>query len=94
MIDYSRYKYLKVEDIGDGIYILRLNRPERLNAINLGEGSMHEELENVFYDFNNDSRVNAVIMTGEGKAFCSGGDIYYMAEVIEKELTILSGLEH
>jgi len=84
MIDYSRYKYLKVEDIGDGIYILRLNRPERLNAINLGEGSMHEELENVFYDFNNDSRVNAIIMTGEGKAFCSGGDIYYMAEVIEK----------
>ena len=84
MTDYSKYKYLKVEDIGDGIFILKLNRPERLNAINFGEGSMQEELGNIFYDFNNDSRVNAIIMTGEGRAFCSGGDIYFMAEAIEK----------
>jgi len=84
MTDYSKYKYLKVEDIGDGIFILKLNRPERLNAINFGEGSMQEELGNIFYDFNNDSSVNAIIMTGEGRAFCSGGDIYFMAEAIEK----------
>ncbi len=84
VVDYNKYKYLKIEDIGNGILILKLNRPDKLNAIDLGEGSFHEELENVFYDLNNDSRVNAVIITGEGRAFSAGGDIYYMADVVEK----------
>jgi enoyl-CoA hydratase/carnithine racemase len=85
-MEYSKYKFLKLQDIGDGIFLLKLNRPEKLNAIDLGEGSFHEELEDVFYNLNNDSRVKAVIIAGEGRAFSAGGDIYYMNEISEKKL--------
>jgi len=55
---------------------ITLNRPERLNAV--GDG-MHEELEDIFGRINSDDEVNAIILTGAGRAFCAGGDIRGMA---------------
>jgi enoyl-CoA hydratase len=49
-----------------------LNRPERLNAVN---GVMHNELERFFGEVNSDRDVNAIVLTGAGRAFCAGGDI-------------------
>lgn len=52
--------------------ILRLNRPERLNAVSLGMYQMLEaELEQIAQDF--ETRV--VIFTGQGRAFCVGADL-------------------
>ena len=71
MVDYSSYRTIIVEK-ANKVATITLNRPDRLNAI--GDG-MHEELEHVFGQLNDDIEVNAVILTGAGRAFCAGGDI-------------------
>ena len=71
MADYSHYKTIIVEK-ANKVATITLNRPERLNAV--GEG-MHEELEDIFGRVNYDDEINAVLLTGAGRAFCSGGDI-------------------
>jgi enoyl-CoA hydratase/carnithine racemase len=70
-MDYSRYKLIKVEK-DDKIAVFTLNRPEALNAIN---AELHTELEDIFGDVAQDNDVNAVVLTGAGRAFCSGGDV-------------------
>jgi enoyl-CoA hydratase len=70
MVDYS-YRTIIVEK-KNKVATITLNRPERLNAV--GDG-MHEELEDLFGRMNSDDEVNAIILTGAGRAFCAGGDI-------------------
>jgi len=70
-MDYSRYKLIKVEK-DDKIAVFTLNRPEALNAIN---AELHTELEDIFADVAQDNEVNVVVLTGAGRAFCSGGDV-------------------
>jgi len=48
-----------------------MNRPEILNAVNW---EMHDELERVFVDLDSDKDVRAIVLTGAGRGFCSGGD--------------------
>jgi enoyl-CoA hydratase len=55
-----------------GVAVLQLNRPERLNAIN---DIMVGELNRALTDLGADSTVNAVVMTGAGRGFCSGIDM-------------------
>lgn len=50
---------------------MTLNRPERLNAIS---GTMFEEIKDAFDTIRDDDEIRAVIITGAGKAFSSGGD--------------------
>lgn len=75
-MDYSRYKYIQVER-RDQVVVVTLNRPQSLNAIN---AEMHEEVEDIFEDLNRDAEVNAVVLTGAGRAFCAGGDIRGMRD--------------
>ncbi len=56
----------------DGVVVLRLNRPERLNAIN---ETMQTELTQVLGDLADDSSVHAVVLTGAGRGFCAGIDM-------------------
>ncbi|MES5484901.1 enoyl-CoA hydratase-related protein [Bradyrhizobium sp. INPA03-11B] len=65
------YKYLLVEKRASGVAIVTMNRPEILNAINW---DMHEELERVFVELDHDGDVRAIVLTGAGRGFCSGGD--------------------
>jgi enoyl-CoA hydratase len=74
MSDYSQYRTIIVEK-ANKVATITLNRPDRLNAVG---GGMHEELEDVFGRLNGDSEVNAVLLTGAGRAFCAGGDISAM----------------
>ena len=67
----SHYHYLKVEHRSSGVAIITMNRPEILNAINW---DMHGELEQVFVDLDKDKSVKAIVLTGAGRGFCSGGD--------------------
>ena len=71
MVDYSGYRTILVET-ANKVATITLNRPDRLNAVG---GGMHEELEDVFAQLNFDAEVNAVILTGAGRAFCAGGDV-------------------
>ncbi|WP_042149209.1 enoyl-CoA hydratase-related protein [Paucisalibacillus sp. EB02] len=65
----------------NGITYIRLNRPERYNALNK---EMLEELLNVVNIVEkNEDRI--VVLLGEGKAFCAGGDIAMMKDFGNKE---------
>ena len=65
------YKYLLVERRSSGVAVVTMNRPEILNAVNW---EMHEELERVFVELDADREVRAIVLTGAGRGFCSGGD--------------------
>ena len=75
MAAYS-YETLLV-DKQDNILTITMNRPERLNAI---DEVMHRELEDVFGAVGVDPEVSAVVLTGAGRGFCSGGDVRAMDE--------------
>ena len=70
------YESLLVEQ-ADRVTTITLNRPESLNAVN---EVMHRELEDVFNQVSRDSGISAVILTGAGRGFCSGGDVRAMDE--------------
>jgi enoyl-CoA hydratase len=63
---------LSVQTPHTGVAMLQLNRPERLNAIN---DVMVGELNKTLAALAADSSVNAVVMTGAGRGFCSGIDM-------------------
>src|SRR5271156_3635760 len=63
---------LSVQRPHTGVAVLQLNRPERLNAIN---DVMVGELADTLAALGSDSSVNAVILTGAGRGFCSGIDM-------------------
>lgn len=71
-VDPETFEWIRVEE-RDSIAIVRLNRPEKLNAWHPG---MQIEL-NAYLDSLNEGayRVRAVVLTGEGRAFCAGGDV-------------------
>lgn len=72
---YEGYENLTVE-VADAVATVTLNRPERRNAIDL---DMHGELERIWLDLAADKAVRAIILTGAGSAFSTGGDIAAMA---------------
>ena len=63
------------------IRIISLNRPEKLNAITL---EMATELNRAIQNAANDSAVKCLVITGEGRAFSSGGDVDEMGEYLPK----------
>lgn len=56
----------------DAVLKITLNRPDRFNAFNV---QMHKELGEAFKNAAKDDEVRSVILTGAGKAFCSGQDL-------------------
>lgn len=60
-----------------GILIITLNRPEKLNALN---ATMLEELSQLFDKAEKNNNIKALLITGSGKAFCAGADIKQLAE--------------
>ena len=65
----------------DGLAILTLNRPDAYNAIDV---EMSEALLAALIDCDEDRDVRAVMITGAGRAFCSGGDIRSMNEELQQ----------
>jgi enoyl-CoA hydratase/carnithine racemase len=57
----------------DGVATITLNRPERLNALTF---EVYRELTDTFAALRNRETVRAVVITGAGRAFCSGGDVH------------------
>lgn len=58
---------------GDGVATVTLNRPDRLNAIDHGPGSMQENALHALQRADADPTIRCVVVTGAGRAFCSGG---------------------
>jgi enoyl-CoA hydratase/carnithine racemase len=59
-------------ELAEGIAIVRLDRPEHLNAFS---GRMGEELADAWRRCDRDDAVRVVVLTGSGSAFCSGADL-------------------
>lgn len=68
----SNADFIKIEKPRKGITLVTLNRPERMNAMAFDVMvPLKEALEAISFD--NQCRV--VVLTGEGKGFCSGADL-------------------
>jgi 2-(1,2-epoxy-1,2-dihydrophenyl)acetyl-CoA isomerase len=67
----ATYETISV-DVVDGVATVTLNRPDSLNALN---AQMRRELLGAFKGFARDDAVRAVVLTGDGRGFCSGADL-------------------
>src|SRR5438874_870792 len=61
----------------DRVGVIRLNRPQRLNALN---GALAKELSAALFAFDADPAIGCIVVTGNEKAFAAGADIGAMAE--------------
>lgn len=68
-------------EIEDGIALLRLNRPDRMNALST---QMRAEITDAATEAGRKARV--LVITGEGKAFCSGQDLSDTGDVSAMDL--------
>jgi enoyl-CoA hydratase/carnithine racemase len=64
--------FLYTADQATGVATITLNRPERLNALTF---QVYTELRDAFRALDSEPGVRAVLITGSGRAFCSGGDV-------------------
>src|SRR2546421_10587828 len=76
-------EFIKVAEDA-GIVTVTLNRPDRLNAF---VGHMRRDLAEALEEAGSDPHVRVVIITGAGFAFCAGGDVHFMAELVERHDT-------
>ena len=78
------------EDAGNGVRIITLNRPHRLNAI---VPELLEDLIAALTDADTDSGVRAIVLTGAGRAFCSGDDLKEFAAQSQNEAATRAYIE-
>jgi 2-(1,2-epoxy-1,2-dihydrophenyl)acetyl-CoA isomerase len=69
-----------LENVKDGVAVLTLNRPERLNAMSR---PMLDTLLEALPRLADDASVGVIVLTGAGRGFCAGGDVKAMAEGTE-----------
>jgi 2-(1,2-epoxy-1,2-dihydrophenyl)acetyl-CoA isomerase len=74
------YEHIQIDE-ADGIVTITLNRPDRLNAF---IGHMRRDLAEALEHAGSDRGTRVVIITGAGRAFCAGGDIAFMAELMQR----------
>ncbi|VTU37311.1 putative enoyl-CoA hydratase echA8 [Variovorax sp. PBS-H4] len=82
---YSSYETLSFSQSG-AVLTVRLNRPQALNAVS---ATLHNELSRVFADIAADASVDAVVLTGEGRAFSAGGDLEWFRDITPAQLDVL-----
>src|SRR5438105_12772020 len=64
--------FLYRHDPHSGVATITLNRPDRLNALTF---DVYRELRDTFRALDTEPGVRAIVITGAGRAFCSGGDV-------------------
>ena len=70
-LDQANYQAMKIERRGNGVALVTMNRPERLNAVN---AMLHHELARFTREADADNDVKVLVLAGAGRAFCAGGD--------------------
>ena len=74
------YEHILVTET-ESILTITLNRPDKLNAF---IGHMRRDLAEALEHAGSDRGVRVVIITGAGRAFCAGGDVRFMAELMQR----------
>ena len=67
-----------LEERKGNVAVIRLNRPDKLNALNVELGRV---LVHALLHASQDSSVRAVVITGAGRAFCAGGDLEFILDL-------------
>jgi enoyl-CoA hydratase/carnithine racemase len=70
--------FVEIERGDDGVMVIRMNRPERLNALGT---DMRNQLADAWCEFRDSRGLEVAIFTGSGRAFCAGED---MKESVER----------
>jgi enoyl-CoA hydratase len=81
---------IQVETDGP-IRLVRLNRPEQLNATN---HELHQGLAELFPQVDADAEARVVVLTGNGRAFSAGGDFSYIDELVRDPVRRKESLTH
>lgn len=79
--DQKRQTHFLYEELGSVARII-FNRPETLNSLTF---EVYAELRDTFADLNRRPDIRSVVITGQGRGFCSGGDIEaIIAQLLER----------
>jgi enoyl-CoA hydratase/carnithine racemase len=78
------------EEAGDGVHVVTLNRPQRLNAIT---PELLEDLIAALQAADRDAAIRAVVLTGAGRAFCAGDDLKEFGSQSTDEATTRAYIE-
>ncbi len=68
-------------EISEGVAVATISRPGKLNSLS---GDMRRQLRDCIRDAARDESVRALVLTGEGQAFCAGGDVATMNTLREE----------
>ncbi|WP_371668635.1 enoyl-CoA hydratase family protein [Streptomyces sp. NBC_00289] len=66
-----RWRHLRL-DLADGVATVTLARPDKLNALTFGA---YADLRDLLAELSRERSVRALVLAGEGRGFCSGGDV-------------------
>src|SRR5438876_544855 len=71
-------------DVSDSVATLTFNRPQVMNALTF---EVYAQLRDVFETLRYDEAVRAIVLTGAGDSFCSGGDVYeIIGELLKRDM--------
>src|SRR6266571_6256139 len=71
-------------EVSDGVATLTFNRPEVMNALTF---KVYAQLRDLFENLRYDEAVRAIVLTGAGDNFCSGGDVYaIIGELLNRDM--------
>src|SRR5882762_10582370 len=85
-----------LETIENGVALLVMNRPDKLNALN---NELANALNQTFEKLGKNDAVHVVVITGAGRAFCAGGDLAAIGkgrrgrETLELEPLLRAGMQ-
>jgi enoyl-CoA hydratase/carnithine racemase len=77
-----------VYEVEEGIATVRLNDPERLNALTF---QTYGELERLFREVADDDAVQVVVLTGTGRGFCSSESVHEIIGKLPEMTDFLEG---
>lgn len=65
-------------EIKSAVATIRMNRPSAMNSLN---DTLVNDMTAALTQVQNDPSVRAIVLTGNGKAFCAGGDLFYLTSL-------------
>ena len=74
-MEYKDFQHIEFEHRDNGILLMTLNRPDKLNATNK---RLHWELTQVWRVIDEDPKTKVAVVTGKGRAFSAGGDLDFI----------------
>src|SRR4051794_21137783 len=90
MTGYDAPGAIQIEAEGP-VRVIRLNRPEQLNATN---HELHQGLAELFPQIDADTEARVAVLTGNGRAFSAGGDFGYIDEMTRDQALRAESLAH